>query len=158
MNQQEYIVLMVSGSALFMIWWIMHPLMKKKFKVKGMLTRHRHRRKEQKVLDLIIKDLKANPGHWVQNGYCPVTFKAPALINDNKNMAIRYGRHNDNVDEVMIQYGLKDVSKLDLLDEDAIATRIHGKSAQKFINTIVKILDERGRELDYFAQRLKERL
>lgn len=114
-----------------------------------------NKRKEQKLLGVILKDMKENPGNWVQHGFSPTLLSAPILVNDKKNMGILYG---DKETHVTIQFNLKDITKFPRHDSDAIITSITGKHVIKFIKTATHLLDHRGKELEYFTGRLKERL
>lgn len=114
-----------------------------------------NKRKEKKLLQVLIKDMKKNPGHWIQHGFSPTMLSAPILVNDKKNMGIIYG---DKKNQVTIQFNLKDIIKFPRHDTDAIITSISGKHVEKFIKTATHLLDHRGKELEYFTGRLEERL
>ena len=118
-----------------------------------------HIKKEKRLLNNLIKDVRANTGHWVRNAHCPMTFQGPMLVNDHSKIAIRYSLTGDTTPEMlMIHFNLKNLLKFDQTCPDSICTRICGKHAQKFINTVTDILDERGKELDYITTQIKERL
>lgn len=114
-----------------------------------------NKRKEQKLFAVILKDMKKNPGHWIQHGFSPSMLSAPILVNDKKNMGILYGEKDNNV---TIQFNLKDLIKFPRHDTEAIITSISGKHVTKFIKTATHLLDHRGKELEYFTERLEERL
>jgi len=117
--------------------------------------KQKNERKEKKLLQVLIKDMKKNPGHWVQHGVSPTMLSAPMLVNDKKNMGILYG---DKENYVTIHFNLKDLTKFPRHDTDAIITSISGKHVTKFIKTATHLLDHRGKELEYFTERLQERL
>ena len=136
--------------------WTFGPL---KYKLpRFSLLKYHTAQKEKSLLADLIKDMKANPGHWVMNSYCPVTFHAPMLVNDYSSIGIQYGQRTETPTLVLIHFNLANKTKFDQNDDNSIVTRIEGNHAQKFINTVTKIMDERGKELDYFRSRIKERL
>lgn len=117
--------------------------------------KQKNKRKEQKLLTVILKDMKENPGNWVRNGFSPQLISAPTLVNDKKNMGILYG---EDKTAVTIHFNMKDVTRFDRKDTDTILTTISGKHVTKFIKEAIHLLDHRGKELEYFTERLKERL
>ncbi len=117
--------------------------------------KQKNQRKEQKLLNIILKDMKKNPGNWIRNGFSPQLVPAPTLINDKKNMGILYG---EDKKIVTIHFNMKDLTRFDREDTDTILTTITGKHVTKFIKTATHLLDHRGKELAYFTGRLKERL
>lgn len=122
-------------------------------------SQRQHLSQEKKLLNDLIKDMRENPGHWVNNGYCPITFKGPSIVNDYSCIAIQYSlMGNGSPHRVMIHFNLNNLTQFEVQNDDSIATIIEGTHAQKFINTITDILDERGKELDYITTRIKERL
>lgn len=114
-----------------------------------------NKRKEKKLLQILIKDMKKNPGHWLKNGFSPQMLSSPTLINDKKNMGILY---KDKEDKVIIHFNMKDVTKFNHNDTDTIITTITGKHVIKFLKTATYLLNHRGKELEYFTERLEERL
>lgn len=121
-------------------------------------AKRRLAKKEKIILRDLVEDMRENPGHWVRNGYCPVTFKGPMIVNDYSSIGLQFGQHGETSEIVLIHFNLVNENKFDQNDENSIATRIEGAHARKFINTITKIMDERGKELDYFRSRIIERL
>jgi len=140
-----------------MIMWMVHGFKKPKLP-KFDRAKRRIIQKEKIILSDIVKDMKGNPGHWVRNGYCPVTFKGPMIVNDYSSIGLQFGQHGDTPEIILIHFNLANKTKFDQNDENSIATRVEGAHARKFINTVTKIMDERGKELDYFRSRIIERL
>lgn len=150
----------ITGAVLVFLWvayrFIVGPM---KYKLpRFSLTKYRIVQKEKNLLTDLIKDMKTNPGHWVRNGYSPITFQGPIIVNDYSSIGIQYGQRTDTPDLVLIHFNLANKTKFDQADENSIATRIEGNHARKFINTVTTIMDERGKELDYFRSRINERL
>lgn len=117
--------------------------------------KRKNKRKEQKLFQILLKDMKENPGHWIQNGFSPQILSSPTLINDKKNIGILIGEKENSVS---IQFNMKDVAKFSHQDPDTIATTITGKHVTRFLKTATHLLDHRGKELDYFTKRLEKRL
>lgn len=141
-----------------MIMWMVHGFKKPKLPKFDRAAR-RITLKEKKLLNNIIKDMKENSGHWVNNGYCPITFKGPSIVNDYSCIGIQFSLMGDGTPStVMIHFNLNNLTKFEQENDDSIATVINGSHAQKFINTVTSILDERGKELDYISLRIEERL
>lgn len=117
--------------------------------------KQKNKRKEKKLLQVLLKDMKENPGHWVQNGFSAQMLSSPTLINDKKNIGILYGEKENSAS---IQFNMKDVTKFSYRDPDTITTTIIGKHVTRFLKTATHLLDHRGKELEYFTKRLKKRL
>lgn len=148
----EPTVLMITGAVLFGIFlsWIMGPRMK--LPDPGV---RRIKRKEKKLFQVLLTDMEKNPGNWMQNGFSPSLLSTPTLVNDKKNMAIVYGEKEAYA---KIYFNLKDVTKFHIEDTDTILTTITGKHVIKFLKTATYLLDHRGKELNYFTERLEKRL
>lgn len=158
MNEAELVIVVVITLFVALVCWTIvgRP---KFFKLpKFDLAKHRTIKKEKDLLADLVKDMRANPGHWVRNGYSPVTFQGPMIVNDYSSIGIQYGERTDTPTTILIHFNLENKTTFDQGDENSIATRIDGKHAQKFINTVTTIMDERGKELDYFRSRINERL
>ncbi len=117
--------------------------------------RHKNKKREQRLFQVLLKDMKENPGHWVQNGFSPQMLASPMLINDKKNIGIQYGEKETSLS---IQFNMKDVVKFSRTDSDAIITTITGRHVTKFLKAAIHLLDHRGKELEYFTEKLKEKL
>jgi len=149
----EVSILMLTGAVLFgmaLASWILKSLVK----IPNPGVR-RNKRKEKKLFQVILTDMEKNPGNWIQHGFSPTILSTLTLINDKKNMAIVYG---DKEGYVKIYFNLKDVTLFHIEDSDTIITTITGRHATKFLKTATYLLDHRGKELNYFTERLEKRL
>lgn len=117
------------------------------------LGAYKNKRKEKKLLNVILKDMKKNAGNWVVQKKGLVMHDSNLMANDKKNMAVRY-----NSEGVTLYFNLKNIATLEKDTDDTLMTIIKGKQAAKFVNKAIRLLDHRGKELAYFTQKIEERL
>jgi len=160
MLEFQIALLIVGGSVCLagLYNWLIRPNPIKLSDLKYDPNKHRINKKEKALLSDLVKDMQKNPGHWVKNAYSPITFKGPIIVNDYSCIGIVFSQHSDQPETVAILFNINNDTKFKQEDENTIATRVSGKHAKKFINTVTRIMDERGKELDYFRSRIKERL
>lgn len=146
----------IAVTALIVLFLIIQPKKPKWMKVD--LEKRRLTKKENALLTDLVTDMREHPGHWVKNGHCPITFKGPIIVNDYSCVGLQFSERAEEPETVVILFNTENNIKFEQADPNTIATRIQGPHAKKFINTVTKIMDERGKEIDYFRSRIQERL
>ena len=114
-----------------------------------------HRRKETKLLNNILDDIRSNPHEWTPVAYSFSEQKDASLINDKKNMALLI--HKDG-DKIIIKLNLKAAHKYREEATGIIAISIKGDHVVKFMCRAEEYMDSRGKELDYIDTLLNRKL
>ncbi len=133
--------------------WLLHN--RKKIVIITPEYKKSHKRKETKLLNNILYDMKDNPEEWTQVSYNFSELKDASLINDKKNMAVIL--HADGR-AVIIKINLKAAHKYREEEENIIATRIDGDHVVEFKRHAEEIMDSRGKELDFIETLLNRKL
>lgn len=131
------------------MWYATGPKIKIKLPTLG---RYKNKRKEKKLLSVLLKDMKNNAGNWLVNKN-NFNNDLNLIVNDKKNMAVRY-----NKEGITLYFNLKDIATLEVDGDDTLMVTIIGASALKFIDKAIDLLDHRGKELAYFTRKIEERL
>ena len=114
-----------------------------------------HKRKETKLLNNILNDIRSNPHEWTPVSYSFPEQKDASLINDKKNMALLI--HKDG-NRIIIKINLKDAHKYREEATDIITISIKGEHVTNFMRKAEEHMDSRGKELDYIDTLLNKKL
>lgn len=129
------------------VWCVIHP----KIKIPK-LGVYKNKRKERKLLNVLLRDMKKNTGNWLVD-IEQFNKDSNLIVNDKKNMAVRYGDQR-----ITLFFNLKDIATLTADGTDTLRITIIGEPAKKFIKKAIGMLDHRGKELSYFTRKIEERL
>ena len=113
-----------------------------------------NKKKEIRLLNKIMNDIKKNPDEWIPIAYNPSELKDASIVNDKKNMAIvlRDGS------TVAIKMNIQSAAKYRETDINTVVTQISGTHVQKFKQKAEEYIDSRGKELNFFENLLNEKL
>ena len=117
----------------------------------------RNRKKESALIEEILEDIEKHPEDWFIESM--MMGDGNYFINDKRNIGILY-RFSGQMREaqVVIHLNLKNLSKFEVREDDTIAIEIAGEHVLPFIQKAEQHIDKRGKELDFFKDKLKERL
>lgn len=114
-----------------------------------------HRRKEIKLLDHILTDIRDNTFEWTPVAYNMSEMKDASLINDKKNMCVVM---SSNSDHVIIKINIKSAAKYREDTTGTITTGMQGSHVVKFRKAAEQYIDSRGKELDFMDRLLKKKI
>jgi hypothetical protein len=145
-------LIFASGFATF---WLFSVYLEKRKKEKKKPTPlyFRNLKKEQDLIERLLLDIKENSNDWFIETM--TMGDGNFFINDKRNIGILY-RITEH--QLVIHLNLQNLDRFNIRDEDTIAIELKGTHISDFIQKAEQYIDRRGKELDFFKDKLKERL
>lgn len=138
--------------ALFAIHFI-QAKRKEKSKISPLLAENR--KKEEKLLEDLLKDIRENTDDWFILDNILHYGDAPIITNDRRSIGILFNLQQSSM---MIHLNLKRLQKFTVEEDDTVVMDMRGDHVTEFIHKAERYIDRRGRELEFFRKKLKERL
>ena len=126
---------------------------KEKSKISPLLAENR--KKEEKLLEELLKDIRDNTDDWFIIDNLMTYGDAPIITNDRRGIGILFNLQQSSI---MIHLNLKRLQKFTVEDDDTVVMDMRGDHVTEFIHKAERYIDRRGRELEFFRNKLKEKL
>ncbi len=126
---------------------------KEKSKISPLLAENR--KKEEKLLEDLLKDIRENTDDWFIMDNVLHYGDAPIITNDRRSIGVLFNLQQSSI---MIHLNLKRLQKFTVEEDDTVVIDMRGDHVTEFIHKAERYIDRRGRELEFFRKKLEERL
>lgn len=117
-------------------------------------VKSKNKAKEEKLLTEILTDIRDNTTDWFLEA-AVVDGPNTIICNHKKNIGIQYTAQQT---AVRVHLNLRQEKDFSLKDNDSLVAEIIGPHAKEFVIKAEQYIDRRGKELDFFYSRLRERI